>query len=243
MAIFTQSQLTFSGEEVREMGELIMEKTIGEETELSTIHRIDTGIVASKKIGLVGELGRVGVASEYCDPTPDTNNAPVAQKTWAPKPVQFRSKECWEDWINSFYVYGMKMGINKSDLTGTDAADYIQMLVTSAIKKAMWRIAWFNDVNHANTDDSPAGVITAGVSTSYYTILNAFWNQIFAIVGSDSDRRYTISENAEATKALQLALAAGKSYTIFEKLYSDADPRLIDEGNLMFVVNIKFKVT
>jgi hypothetical protein len=236
MGIFTTSQLSFSGEEIREIGEFVMEKTIGEETELRTIHRLDTGIKASKKIGIVGELGLIGKAGQGCDPTPDTPSATITEKTWDPKPVQMRIKECWTDWLDSFFVYFLKPGVMKSDMTDTDAAEYIQMLTIPALKKTMWRLAWFGDTNAANSDDSPAGVITPGIDVDFFNIFDGFWPQIYSIVASDSTRRYTISENAEATKSAQLALAAGKAYTILEDLYSNCDPRLIQEGNLMFVV-------
>lgn len=236
MGIFTTSELTFTGEEVRDISELVFEDTIGAETELREIHRIDTGIVAAKKIGIVGELGLVGVAGEGCDPTPDTNNAPIVQKAWDPKPVQFRSEECFADWLASFFVYFLKPGVQKSDMTDTAAADYIRMVLVPALKKMMWRLSWFNDTNHANSDDSPAGVISPTSPLAYFNILDGFWAQIFDIVAANSTRRYTISENAEATYTLQSALAAGKSYTILNKLYEGADPRLISSGDLIFVV-------
>lgn len=234
MAIFTPAQLTFNGEEVGAASELIMSE-IFSDGELSSIHRIESGIVAKKQIGLVGDLGIIGRADPGCSPTSDSNNAPVTQKFWDPKSVFARIETCWKDWLPSFFAYTQKLGINRSDITNTDAIDYITELLLKSVKDAMWRIAWFGDENEALVTASPAGNITAGQTIGYHTILDGFWPQIFDIVTADSDRRYTITENAQSTYSTQLALAADKAQTVFENLLTGADMRLRRSPNLMIV--------
>lgn len=196
------SALTFTAEQVRDLNELIFLSIVDAEA-FSQFHNIVPGVVYDGYIGFVGELGLVGKAGQGCSPTADTPAALASQKTWAPKTWEIILDECFSDIEATLAVYALKNGTETEDLIGTKYFDLVQELLTKAIQKMLWRIAWFSDTAAANVDDSPAGTLTSGIDESYFTILNGFWKQIDSIFATTPARRSTIAANTSATYALQ----------------------------------------
>lgn len=194
--------LTFTAEQVRDLNELIFLSIVDTEV-FANYHTIVPGIVYDGKIGFIGELGLVGKAAQGCSPTADTPTSLASEKSWAPKAWEVILDECFSDIEATLGVYALKFGTEKSDLTQTKYFQLVEELLTRAIQKMLWRIAWFSDTAAANVDDSPAGKLTSGIDEAYFNILNGFWKQIDSIFATTPARRSTIAANTSATFALQ----------------------------------------
>jgi hypothetical protein len=235
MPILNPTDLTFNGEELRELREAIIERSFTDPavTEFCTVYE---GIVAKKQIVFMGRLSKITKADAGCGTGLSSKNIPMTQKFWEPEPVKFWLDLCASDLEGSFLNYMRPLGIDRDDITATDIATFITMRMSEAAQEDLLRIIWFGDVDALNTDASPTpGNVTAGVSLTDYTILDGFWKQIYAIVTASAARRYTISENSGANYAAQ-ALAAGKSLTILRTLLQGADPRLKSDPNKFYIV-------
>lgn len=205
MGVITASDLTFNGEEIKAVSEAVFESSFAN-PEMDAFHQIVTGIVAKKQIAILGRLGGlVGKGSGECNPTAGSNKITNSQKFWDPSPVSDRLTECWTDLQDTFFIWGLKKGIQRADLTSTDFLNFVEERLKEAIEEAIWRIVWFSDVDSATTTDSPAGVITAGTDVAYFNKINGFFKQIFAIVTADASRLTSglATKNGQASYTLQ----------------------------------------
>jgi hypothetical protein len=205
LAVITPSELTFSGEEIKELNEATFDAVYAK-PELALFHNVVDGIKATKQIAILGRInGLTGKGSGGCSPTEDTNTITMSEKTWDPKTVSNNLPSCWTDLMNSFFIYGTNNGIKKGDLTKTDYWMFILERMTDAVIEEVFRIIWFSDTAAADVDASPAGVLTSGTDPAYFNKIDGLWKQIYAIVAADSDRKTTdlASKNAQASFALQ----------------------------------------
>lgn len=195
------SLLTFSAEQVRALRDLFFSKyVLG--GDFAQFHTIMPGVEYDREIGIVGELGDVGIAAQGCNPTATATNLGVTKKTWQPKRIQTVKDLCFEDFLTSAGFYSLKKGVAISDLTGTDILDIYMDALQKAWNKMYWRI-WLMDTDAAHSDDSPAGVITPSKALNLLTLVDGYWKQIYAIVAADANRKVAIAANAQLTYALQ----------------------------------------
>lgn len=81
------------------------------------------------------------------------------------------------------------------------------------------------------------GIITAGVDTGYFTILDGLFKQLQAAVTVDSSLLSTISANSKSTKAAQLSAMDGDAaYALLNDMYFKAPIELRTSGNMQFLV-------
>jgi len=81
------------------------------------------------------------------------------------------------------------------------------------------------------------GIITAGVDTGYFTILDGLFKQLQAAVTVDSSLLSTISANSQSTKAAQLSAMDGDAaYALLNDMYFKAPIELRTSGNMQFLV-------
>lgn len=224
--LINAADLTFTGEEIRSFAEMFMQ-TLIYRPELTSIHRIESNIVARKQIGIVGTLSKITKKDPGCGLGVTPTNIPLSQKYWDPVQTKIWIQFCADILENTFMTYLKNKGIKRKDVTDTTIAAFVLDKMTEAAVADVWRIAWFSDTTHTNVGfGSGTEQIKAGVSITDYNIIDGFWKQLYAVVAANSARRTTISENAEASYALQIALAAGKAKTIFGSMLTAADPRL-----------------
>lgn len=235
---FDPTQITFNGKENQQLNEGVFE-SVYELPSLNEFHEIRTGIKAKEQIAIFGLLGMVGTkGGNDCSTTVDTNQITASEKFWDPKQIDVRLTQCVKDILPSFIAWGTKNGIEKNDLTASAWMMFVQERLTFAMEEAMLRHIWFGDTDAALTTDSPAGVITASLGASglaYFNAIDGFWKQIFDIVTADDARRYTISENAEASYTAQLNLSAGKAKTVWRELEKGADIRLRKQPDKIYI--------
>lgn len=183
------SDITWSGKQVQSVSELILEEVFSKPS-LSQIHTPIKGVKAKMQIGYAGRLsGLLGKKSTGCTPDTDTNSIEMSQKFWDPEFIEGRLVQCWKDLEPSFLQWSFANGVDKGDLTTGDFINFITGIVGDALHESWLRQVWFNDEGAANYNGSPAGVITNGVSTAYFTPFDGFWAQIFDIVATTPARK------------------------------------------------------
>ena len=241
MAIFSPSDLTV--ENVKSMSETLHEGFF-RNPELTAFHDIQEGIVAGKEMLIFqNHTGLTGYNRTGCSTTADANFAiEDVRKVWSPKLVGDRFTECFDTYIAKFFVYGMKAGVNKDDLTGTEFAAFTEENVADEMKNAFLRHLWFGDT-----------AIAAGANNGlslgqlkYFNAINGFWKQLFAIVAGDATKLTAGTEletkNAEASTAAQkfdATTTSGQLVTAaLDQMFYDADERLTDKdpSELVYVV-------
>jgi hypothetical protein len=243
MSIITASDLTFSAEQIRSISEAIIEKYFNKPS-LTEFHTLVPGIEYKKKIAILGVLGLVGKKTNG-DCTTDINPGQIgmSEKEWTPEYITDRFAQCWEDELkDSFFVYGLKAGIEIADLTNTDFANFLEDRIGDAMAEGVYRHAWFGDKDAANYDDSPAGTIKNGVDVDYFNAIDGFWKQIFAICAGNADQLIAITANSQSTYADQKFDATDTTNEVatntYQGMIDGADERLTESGNA-FIVSTK----
>jgi hypothetical protein len=239
MSVITAADLTFNGEEVKALSETIITE-FHKNPSLSEFHTLVKGIKARKQIAILGVLGLVGKKKAgSCSTSENAGTLPMTEKFWAPEYIVDRFAQCWEDLLETFFVWGLKNGVEKPDLTSTDFANFLNEQIGFAMEESVFRHAWFGDTDAANYNDSPAGVITNGVDPDYFNAIDGLWKQIFAIIATTPAQRVTIAANAEATYVLQKFDSTDTTNEVvtgyFQTMIDEADERLTAAGDLVIV--------
>lgn len=236
LSVITPGDVTFSGKEIMSLNEAVYEKVFMKPG-LDAIHSIATGIKAKQQIVFLGRLGLVGKKRASCDPTPNAGGVSMSEKFWDPEYIGDRFEQCWKDLLPSFFVWGMKNGLQKEDLTDTDFANFMEDRLSDAIAESILRHAHFGD--KAAEVVGSGGNLTAGTDKTYFNVIDGLWAQWIDIATADTDRRVTIDKNAETTFADQKFDAtdttAKVAESIFEALKYNADYRLRDSSDLMIL--------
>lgn len=242
MAVITASDLTWNGEEIRELSEALFISGFSKPA-IAEFHSVAEGIVAKKQIAILGRLnGLLGKGTNACGEADATNDVTNTEKFWDPATISDRIPFCWNDLKQTFFVWGLKRGIEKGDLTSTDLLIYLEELVQDAIVEAVYRFAYFGDKDAADVNASPAGTLKAGTDVAYFNKINGFYKQLFAIAVADTARLTTdlASRNGQATYALQKFTSTDTTNKVatnaLQNMYYDADMRLRERTDLVYVV-------
>ncbi len=217
------SNITFTADEVRDLNSLFV-KAVLDAPALNQFHSFETGIKNDKQIGIVpGTLGLLLKAAQGCSPSPDTIAITATQKKWEPKRQEMLLRQCYTDLNSSFLILSRKLGVQVGDLTTTDYFTYLVDMVRRDLAKEIIRVAWMSDKAAANVDDSPAGVITSGVNTAYFSVIDGLFHQLADIYAATPARKTTIAANAEATYALQKSVfTTASAYAALNSVVDDA---------------------
>lgn len=226
---YDPSGLTFTTKEVQSLAQVIYERVF-KKPMLSDILTVVTGIKAKENIGYLGRLGLVGVtAGASCAPAVSAQQITELQKAWDPNTFEDRFTQCWKDIKASFWVWGLKNGIDKADLTDTDYMNFIEDRITDALWEAILRKAFFDDKQAALVSGS--GVIVNSVpSINYFNTIDGIWDQLFTIYGVTPTT--AIAKNAGTTFVGQAFTAADVTNKVihgnFNEIIDGADYRLKD---------------
>lgn len=233
-ALINHSNFTFTADELRSYSELIVKK-LTEVPELNAFHTFETGIRNDRRIGLTdGSFGLLGKAAQDCGTrTPDTKLLGTEQKTWQPKRAEVYLRECWNDLDSTMGRLARKLGNDVYDLTGTDYMTFLLSILEPDLLRMIFRMAWFNDTAAALVTASPAGTLTAGTDTTYFTLYDGFFAQLADIISADSDRQTSLNAyNGQATYALQDSTLTNQlAYEALLQLIDDAPPALRSQAD------------
>jgi hypothetical protein len=243
MAILNPADLAFNGEEIKALSEGIMEDVYAKPamTEFLTIY---TGIKAKKQIAFLGILsGLVGQKHDTSSCSPIENDAAIenTEKFWEPAYIDDRFSECFDNLLETFFVYGLKNGVQKGDLSNTDFALFFVERYQDAIAEMFHRLVWFGDT--AADDTAGGGIfVTAGFVAKRWDAFDGIWKQLFAIVATTPARKTTdlTAKNAQTTFALQAFNSTDTTNRVvtntLQNLVFNSDFRLRDKADKIIIV-------
>ena len=223
--IIDVSSITFNGEEIRSLREAIMNAVFGK-PELNSIHTMVPDIIHKKQIVLLGLKGLQGIKDPGCDPDSSTSSIPISEKFWDPEGIFNRDEECYTNLEASFFNWGLKKGVEKPDLTGTDFANFLIERTDDAVLESIWRIAWFGDRDISDTTASPPGTLNDPLKVKFFDQIDGFFKQLFIITAANPKQRVEIPENALGTEVAQLDLDSERAINVLRDLVQNADKRL-----------------
>ena len=129
--ILNPSDLTFNGQEAKDIGEAVIE-SIFENPAVADLMTVYDGIVTKKQIPFLGTLSKITKKDAGCGSGVSANNIPMTEKFWEPENLKIWLQLCAEDLVNSFWVYAQKLGMDRSDVTGTTIASFVVDRMTAA---------------------------------------------------------------------------------------------------------------
>lgn len=232
-SVFQPANITFNGNEIKSLSEAIFQETF-KKPDIQLFHTVVEGIKAKQQIAILGRFGMIGKKTAGCAPASQGNLITSTEKFWNPETISVRDETCWEDLKASFFVWSTQNGIDVADLTKSEFAEFLMEVYPDAIKEAVYRIAWFGDT--AAETIANGGTLKNGTDKTFFNILNGFWKQLKTIATNDTTKRVTITENANASYALQ-ALGSGAALTYLRKAYEGADKRLKSNPNACFILS------
>lgn len=239
--ILIPANLTFNGEEVRNISEVIMTR-IYTKPDLNRYMTLVPGIEAKKQIAILGRLSKLTKKDGGCGVGASPGQVPTSQKFWNPERVKFWLEYCWKDFEDTFMIYLQRKGIQRPDMTGTEIQDFIASLLPDALIEDFMRITWFNDTTHTLVGaGSGSEKITATSSITDYNIIDGLWKQLFAISATAKITTGTAgglaAANGQATFALQDSVLTGAGVAAdLDKLKYEADLRLREAPDAVYQV-------
>lgn len=233
-----QSDLTFSGKQITSLKEAFFTATFTNPA-LSDVFKVVTGIKAKEQIVIFGLLGLVGKKSgTNCAPDTNGSTIPAIEKWWDPEWIEDRFEECFKDLLKKFTAWGLKNGIDKADLTGTEFALFLEERISQSLAEAIFRIALFGKKTAANV--AGGGVIKDGIDVRFFNPIDGFWEQAFAIVAANSNQRVAIAKNGGASYAAQkfdqTDIDNQVITGVLREMIAAADERLTADPNAQFWV-------
>lgn len=242
MALFEPNELNFNGAELKNSAEAVFVSAFNTQA-VDELMTVVNGIKAKTQIAILGRFNEMlGKGSGLCATEARTVKTSMSQKMWEPETVSDKIGYCWKDIKGTFWIWGTKNGIAKADLSATDFILYIEELLVVELKETVQRIAWFNDKDAANFNDSPAGVITNSTDVTFFNKINGLWKQIFAI-GVATPERITAglaTRNAGSSYAAQKFTAQDTIDMVvtnaLQNMEYEADSRLMEKEGLSYIV-------
>lgn len=230
------SKFTFTAEQIRDINELVFDELL-HAPDLNYICTLHTGIVYDKEIGFITGGGLVGKKGQGCDPTPQEFTIGTRKVVWTPKTWEVFLAECAKDLEATAAVYTLNKGVRMDDLTDTDYMAIVVKVLSEAIHDFIFRIVWFGDTEAENYTSGGSGIITAGVDTEYFDIIDGYFKQLETAVTANSSQLVSVTANAAATKAAQLnGLTPEGAYKLLTEMYYKAPMPMRVSGNMRFLV-------
>ncbi len=232
-SIVSFSAFSFTAEQIRDINELVFDELL-HAPDINFIHQMFSGVVYDKEIGFISGSGLVGVAGQGCSPTAQSWAINTRKVTWQPKEWEVFLSECADDLKATAAVYALNKGTRVDDLTDTDYMAIVVKVLADAVRDFMYRLIWFNDTAAANV--SASGIITNGVSTSYFNIIDGLFKQLETAVSGGAPT-VAISANAAVTKAAQLSgMTDSAAYSLLSDMYYAAPVEMRGSGKMIFIV-------
>lgn len=223
---------------VRELSRLVFLEVL-QADRIGTLLDIHRNVYNGDKLGLVGEFGLLGKAGVGCSPEYGNDAINTAEKVWDIKAWEIAEQLCYKDIEDTLVKYTLESGTNIGDLTANDYLDEIIVpRLELAIMKMYIRLAFFGDKAAENVSDG--GIIKNGVDTSYFTLINGIFKQLYAGVTAGTTKRVTIAANSEATIADQINAINSQAVDVLDDMIAMASPRLRQASNPVVLVTQSF---
>lgn len=231
MANFNLDNVTLSPREVEELSKVIFE-TVFSNPALSAMHSVAEGIDMKTQILLASAMGLQGLpANGTCTPQDSEAGIVFTQKYWENNQIEVRIPYCVKDLPELLKAFGTKS--NKYDAEGSEEIKFLGAKLLEALDETILRLVWFGDKEAKNIVSG--GTITNGIDTAFFKGVDGLWKQIFAGVTAGDIERATIAANTGTTYTTQ-ELAEGEALLAMRKVYNQADSRLKNHADGMFIV-------
>ena len=201
-----------------------------------TIKKVRNG----EPLAIIGEMDAVGHAGAGCSPTFEEIGIANELKRWALGAWSIALEICYTNLEETIAEYCLKAGTEIGDLSDTDfMAIYVDLLSTQ-MRRMIWRLAWFGDT--AADTIANGGVLTNGTDKTLFTANNGFFKQLFAIGTADATKVTPIAANSQTTYAAQIAAikTAGVATTLVDDILFSANARINQNGRAMLMLNKRF---
>ena len=231
------STLTLNVEEARSSNEVIFKKAFLS-PQLETVHSVVTGVEMDKYIPILGRYGLMGKSDPgSCGTNVVGEQIPTSQKTWTPKLISFRIVHCQDQLPDLLKFWKKSMIAAKTwEEVDNEMVAFVEDKALAGVNESIIRLADFGDTNASPVGDALGNeTLTAGTDKGYFNSINGMWKQIFTDQAAAAlGFRYTIPENALATEALQMGLAADRALLAMRKCYDGINPLAFEGGSLSF---------
>jgi len=226
------SGLTLEPQEATEVSQAVFEAAYAIPA-LADAHDVRTGIQMKTQIPLFGQLGILGKKSSGCTPSAG-GVISTTEKYWDPQLIDFRLTHCQGDLSQLFKLWKRsRVALNTWEDVDNEMMNFIADRAIEATAETILRISSFGDSTGKLVADG--GVITAGTTIAYFTMLDGLWKQIFtAVTAGDLTAKYAITENSGVSYVAQLALASDRALNVLRELYTKIDPRVFAMTGLVF---------
>lgn len=230
--ILELSNLTLNTQEARETSDIIFKKAFLS-PEIEAVHNVMTGVDTDKFIPIFGNLGLVGkehVAG--CARNEEDSTIPVSEKKFAPKLIEGMLVVCVDDIPDLFKAWKKsRVAANTWEDVNGEYMSFIEDRTLDAIKKSTLRHAEFGYLLASPVGDATGNeILTVGTDKAFFNVMDGMFAQIEADAALPTPLGYrvTISENALATKSLQMALGATTALDTFRALYDNVAPEAME---------------
>lgn len=222
--LFDLQALTLNPSEADEVSKAIFEAVITGGP-LEEDHEIITGIDHKEQIPFIGNFGLVGKKITGCDREGNPVQIPLTEKFWDPEIVGDRLKHCAVDrnQLLKLFKKAQRMNPDFYDRIGSEEMGVIVSKVELALITMLNRLVWFGDKSADNVANG--GVISDGVDTDYFNIINGLFKQIFTEIPVGSSNYVEISANQAANYADQDNLPADFALKLFRSMHNQTDAR------------------
>ncbi len=235
-SILDVTDLTLQNDEALSISEAVFELVYNSK-DLNTCHVVMSGIERDKNIPIFGNMPVLGKCLTGCGTTATGKKIPSSQKVWTPKLIGDKLEHCDADLDPLFKVFKRSKRANElNDITGSETAAFILASAEDALKQMLWRYIDFGDTEIALQGDGGTLADSEDFGVENFNCIDGKWKQLFAIATADATKKVAISENGQATYALQEALASDRALKVFRSMYEGADSRMFGQTGLHFEV-------
>lgn len=222
-------------ENLKSLKEALIKEVLEDENirQVLTIKKVRSG----EPLAIIGEMDAVGHAGAGCNPNYDEIGIGNALKRWALEAWEIALSICYQNLEETIAEYCLKEGTAIADLTGTDfMAIYLDMLSTQ-MKRMLWRFAWFGDKNADTVANG--GVITNGTDLTLINNNDGLFVRLFAIGTNDPTQVTAIAANSQASYSAQKAAirTQGVATTLVDTILMDANPMINANGEAVLIMN------
>lgn len=180
----------------------------------------------SNPFGLSGKAGQCAAVEDL--------EMSTFEKFIDPQDVKGGGSQCWDDFKKSLFAFYQRAGMRKYNLEeNTEWQRVLTYYLVDAFRQNLPLRLWFSDTAYTGT--MPDGVTSA----DFFNIYDGLFKKIYADTSIQANK-VAIAENAEATKAAQLNLAADRAYLVFQQMVQKADTRLRSQVSTILCTSTLF---
>lgn len=230
------SGLTLTPKIAEKVSEIVFAEVF-QSPSLTELHKVYTKIKLKTQILIGKQLGLTGVKPVDCSHGSSGSKLVLSEKFWDPAKIEDEIVHCGGDVDELFAVYfdDINRYTEIYNITGKPIEKLLIAIFVRSAKLAIERLIWFGDTAAAAATGVAEGLISVG-DVKFFDPFDGIWKQIFSGVAAASMKRVTITENALATKAAQLALPAKAASGYMQACINaaTADQRQ-DKSNILYV--------